>query len=63
MYNRNNINHYADGSIMSNINNNNTFQSVNSGTTSSSSVSKDDIIRGLNEDLARVQSNYSICCI
>ena len=34
-------------------NNNNTFQSVNSGTTSSSSVSKDDIIRGLNEDLAR----------
>src|SRR6478672_13108274 len=39
---------------MSNNNNNNTFQSVNSGTTSSSSsVSKDDIIRGLNEDLAR----------
>jgi bacterioferritin len=37
---------------MSNNNNNNTFQSVNSGTTSSSSVSKDDIIRGLNEDLA-----------
>jgi bacterioferritin len=35
-------------------NNNNTFQSVNSGTTtSSSSVSKDDLIRGLNEDLAR----------
>ena len=34
-------------------NNNNAFQSVNSGTTSSSSVSKDDIIRGLNEDLAR----------
>src|SRR6476660_2517616 len=34
-------------------NNNNTFQSVNSGTTSSTSVSKDDIIRGLNEDLAR----------
>jgi bacterioferritin len=33
-------------------NNNNTFQSVNSGT-SSPSVSKDDIIRGLNEDLAR----------
>jgi len=39
---------------MSNNNNNNTFQSVNSGTTSPSSpVSKDDIIRGLNEDLAR----------
>jgi bacterioferritin len=36
-------------------NNNNTFQTVNSGTTSSStsSVSKDDLIRGLNEDLAR----------
>src|SRR6478736_8953377 len=34
-------------------NNNNAFQSVNSGTTSSSSVSKDEIIRGLNEDLAR----------
>ena len=30
--------------------NNNTFQSVNSGTTSSSSVSKDNIIRGLNEN-------------
>ena len=38
---------------MSNNNNNNTFQSVNSGAMSSSSVSKDDIIRGLNEDLAR----------
>ena len=51
-FNRNNIKYYTDDSIMSN--NNNTFQSVNSGTTtSSSSVSKDDLIRGLNEDLAR----------
>jgi hypothetical protein len=44
-------------------NNNNTFQTVNSENISSPSISKDDLIRGLNEDLARVQSNYSICSI
>jgi hypothetical protein len=35
------------------MSNNNTSQSLNSGTTSSP-ASKDDLIRGLNEDLARV---------
>jgi len=34
-------------------NNNNTFQSDNSGNTSSPSISKDELIRGLNENLAR----------
>ena len=40
-------------------NNNNTFQSVNSGTPSSSSVSKDDIIRGLNEDPTKITKQLS----